>query len=378
VDWKVPLFDPDLGDEEVEALTAVIRSKWLTMGERTSGFEARMAEMVGTRRAVAVSNCTTALHLALLAVGVKPGDEVVCPSLTFVATANAVRYCGATPVFADIASLDDWNICRETIEPRLTARTRAILVVHYAGYVCHMGPILELARERGLAVVEDVAHAPGASRDGVMAGAFGDAGCFSFFSNKNMTTGEGGMITTSRDDVAERVGRLRSHGMTTLTLDRHKGHAFSYDVVDLGYNFRMSELNAALGLVQLSHLGERNRRRAELVARYREGLATIPAVRVPFAGHPGEPAFHIMPVLLPDGADRLRVMGSLRDAGVQSSIHYRPVDTFSGYEEAGLGPCEHLHRTHAVGDGVVTLPLYPSMTAAQVAYVCDALVGAVR
>lgn len=373
MNWKVPLFEPDLGDEEIAALSEVIRSGWLTMGERTQELEAGVATLCGARHGIAVSNCTTALHLALLAVGVKPGDEVICPSLTFVATANAIRYCGATPVFADVHSLDDWNVSRRTIEPLVTPRTRAIIVVHYAGYVCDMAPLMALAQERDLAVVEDVAHAPGASRGGRGAGSWGDAGCFSFFSNKNMTTGEGGMLTTNREEIAEFARKTRAHGMTTVTLDRHRGHAFSYDVIGLGFNYRMSEVTAALGLVQLSHLQERNARRRGIVYEYRICLAGIDGLRIPFAEHPGEPAYHIMPILLPGGADRLAIMKKLREAGVQSSIHYRPVDTFTSYVEAGLGPYECLERTHLIGAREITLPLYPSMNAQQVGFVCETL-----
>ncbi len=373
MNWRVALFEPDLGDEEIAAITEVIRSRWLTMGERTQAFEAAIAQNCGARHGIAVSNCTTGLHLAMLGLGVGPGTEVIVPSLTFVATANAVRYCGATPVFADVHSLEDWNISRDTIEPLLTPRTRAICVVHYAGYVCDMAPIAALARERGLALIEDVAHAPGASRDGRGAGNWGDAGCFSFFSNKNMTTGEGGMITTSRDDLAESLRRLRAHGMTTVTLDRHKGHAFSYDVLGLGYNFRMTEITAALGLVQLRHLRDRNGRRRELVEHYRRRLAQIPGISVPFADHPSESAFHIMPVLLSAGASRLHVMQGLRERGIQSSIHYRPVDTFTSYREAGLGPLDRLERTHLIGERELTLPLYPSMRTDDVELVCAAL-----
>ena len=371
--WQIPLFDPDLDEREATAVADVVRSKWLTMGDRTSDFEARFAQYCGARHAIAMSNCTAALHLALNALGVGPGDEVIVPALTFVATANAVRYCGARPVFADVASLDEWNIGRATVEPLITPRTRAIVVVHYAGYPCDMPAIMDMATEHDLAVVEDVAHAPGASLDGIAMGTWGDAGCFSFFSNKNMTTGEGGMVTTQQDPLAERLRRLRSHGMTTLTLDRHKGHAFSYDVVDLGFNYRMSELNAALGLCQLDRLPAGNARRTELVARYRAQLATIRGLDVPFAQPRGTPVPHIMPVLLPPGTDRSAVMRAMKEAGIQPSIHYRPVDTFSAYVDAGLGPAPHLDLTHEIGDRTVTLPLYPSMTADQVDIVCAAL-----
>ena len=378
MNWTVPLFDPDFGPEEEQALVDVIRSKWLTMGDRTKAFEQRFAAEIGVPVALACNSATAALHMALAVLGVGPGDEVIVPSLTFVATANAVRYCGARPVFADVASMDEWNIGAASIERVLTPVTKAIVVVHYAGYACDMPSIMALARRHGLAVVEDVAHAPCVSLDGVALGAWGDAGCFSFFSNKNMTTAEGGMVTTRRPELAERLGWLRSHGMTRLTLDRHKGHAFGYDVVALGYNYRMSELNAALGLVQLARVRERNAQRRERVAAYRERLARISGLGVPFAVHRGEAAYHLMPVLLPEGTSRADVMAAMRDAGVQTSIHYRPVDTFTAYIEAGLGPSTHVPLSHAIGARVLTLPLYPSMRIDQVEAVCDALRRALR
>lgn len=373
MNWKIPLFDPDLGSEEAEALAAVIRSKWLTMGERTAEFEARFAAMVGVPHALAVNSATAALHVALAALGIGPGDDVIVPSLTFVATANAVRYCGARPVFADIESLDFWNVGARTIAAVLTPATRAIVVVHYAGYACDMEAIAALAKERGLALVEDVAHAPGASIAGRALGAWGDAGCFSFFSNKNMTTAEGGMLTTARSDVADRARKLRSHGMTTLTLDRHKGHAFGYDVVELGYNYRMSELNAAVGLVQLDRLASANARRAQWVQRYRRRLEAMPGLTVPFSRFAGQSAYHLMPVLLPREVERHAVMAHMKDRGVQTSIHYRPVDTFSAYVDAGLGPSDAVPVSHDVGARVITLPLYPGMGEAAVDYVCDVL-----
>jgi dTDP-4-amino-4,6-dideoxygalactose transaminase len=378
VKWDVPFFEPDLGPEEEQALVDVIRSKWLTMGDRTTAFENAFAALTDVPIAIACSNATAAMHMALMALGIGPGDDVVVPSLTFVATANAVRYCGARPVFADIASLDDWNVNAATIERALTPATRAILLVHYAGYPCDMPAIMDLAARRGLAVVEDAAHAPGATLNGVPLGAWGDAGCFSFFSNKNMTTGEGGMITTRRPELAEKLRWLRSHGMTTLTLDRHKGRAFDYDVVALGYNYRMSELNAALGLVQLKHLGERNARRAVLTRAYRERLGRVDDLVMPFSVFRGSPTFHILPVLLPRAEQRREVMSAMMSAGIQTSVHFRPIDTFSAYVDAGLGPSSAVPLTHDVGGRMVTLPLFPGMSEAQVAHVCDTLAAALR
>ncbi|HMT22032.1 MAG TPA: aminotransferase class I/II-fold pyridoxal phosphate-dependent enzyme, partial [Promineifilum sp.] len=223
--WRIPLADIDMGPEEEAAVLDVVRRRWLSMGETTAAFESEFGALTGARHALAVTNCTAALHLAGLALGWGPGDEVIVPSLTFVATANAVRYTGATPVFADIASLDDFSLSAVDVATRITPRTRAIVVVHYAGYAADMPAILALAEQHGLDVVEDVAHAPGASLDGRALGVWGRIGCFSFFANKNMTTGEGGMITTDDDELAARLRLLRSHGMTSLTWDRHKGHA---------------------------------------------------------------------------------------------------------------------------------------------------------
>ena len=377
MEWKIPLFDPDIGEPEINAVTDVLRSKWLTMGDKTAQFEREFGAIVGVPHALAMNSATAAMHVALMALDIGPGDEVVVPSLTFVATANAVRYCGARPVFADIESYDNWNIGAARIEAVLTPATKAILVVHYGGFPCDMPRIMALARARKLAVVEDAAHAPGAALNGIAMGAWGDVGCFSFFSNKNITTAEGGMLTTARQDVADRARKMRSHGMTTLTLDRHKGHAFDYDVTELGYNYRMSELNAALGLAQLERLSEGNARRADLVERYRASLARVPGLALPFSRFSGVSSHHLMPVLLPSDVNRSDVMARMKNLGVQTSIHYRPIDTFSAYVAAGLGPSDRLPLTHDVGARMLTLPLYPSMGAEQIDYVCASLAEAV-
>jgi dTDP-4-amino-4,6-dideoxygalactose transaminase len=376
--WRVALSEPDLGDAEIDALTRVIRSKWLTMGDLTSEFERRFAEFVGCKHALAVNSCTAALHVALTAANVGPADEVICPALTFVATANAILYVGARPVFADVESRDCWNVSRDTIDAVATSATKAVIVVHYGGYPCDMAAITAWARDRGVAVIEDAAHAPGASVDGRNIGNWGDFGCFSFFSNKNMTTAEGGMVTFNGEGLLERLRGLRSHGMTTVTLDRHRGHAHSYDVVDLGYNYRMSELNAALGLVQLDSVVSRNRLRLTLIEQYRESLSDIAGISIPFAQHPGVAAHHLMPILLPEYADRRRIMDRLREAGIQTSIHYRPIDTFTAYQNRGLGPCEHLPLTHAIGERQLTLPLYPSLHPRDVDFVCATLRDVLR
>jgi dTDP-4-amino-4,6-dideoxygalactose transaminase len=221
--WHIPLSDLDLGPEESSAVQEVLQSRWLTMGAVTQKFEHEFAACVGAQHALAVANGTAALHLACLAVGLGPGDEAIVPSLTFVATANAVRYTGATPVFADVVSQNDLNLSPQSLERLLTDRTRAIIVVHYGGYACDMPRIMAFAREHSLSVVEDAAHAVGSDLEGCKLGTWGEVGCLASFRTK-LTTGEG-MLATNSDALCEKLRLLRSHGMTTLTWDRHKGHA---------------------------------------------------------------------------------------------------------------------------------------------------------
>lgn len=372
--WKVPFADLRLGEEEKAAVMAVLDSNWLTMGPRIQEFEAAFAEALGGGvHAVAVTNATAALHLAMAALDIGPGDEVIAPALTFVATANAVRYVGAVPVFADIVSENEWTLDPADVERRITPRTRAIAVVHYGGYPARMDDIQDIARRHGLKVVEDNAHGPLSEWRGRKLGTIGDVGCFSFFGNKNMTTGEGGMAVVARANLADRLRLMRSHGMTTNTYARFRGHAFGYDVVASGYNFRMDEMRAALGLVQLRKLAAGNARRGELAALYRALLAErAPAVRVPFAGFAGALAYHIFPILLPEGYDdREGLMKRMTDRGVQTSIHYRPIHWFSAFRDDDL----RLPVLDGVAPRILTLPMSASLTEEQVELVVEALVG---
>jgi len=358
MEWRVPLADLDYGPAEEAAVMEVLRSRWLTMGEVTQEFEKEFAGFVGARQALAVANATVALHLACLALGIGPGDEVIVPSLTFVATANAVLYTGAQVRFAEILGPQELNISPEAIEREITPRTRAVIVMHYGGYPCQMEAILQIAARHGLAVIEDAAHAPGAALNGKPLGTWGDAGCFSFFSNKNLSTGEGGMFVTDRVDLAEKVRLLRSHGMTSLTWDRHQGHASTYDVVDLGYNYRIDELRSALGLVQLKKLVANNARRKTITERYWRALDGS-GVDLPFNNRLGAPAYHIFPILLPAGVERMKFIDAMRVEKVQTSIHYPPVHMFRYYRERYPGVS--LPITESVASREVTLPLYPTM-----------------
>jgi len=374
MDWKVPLADVKLGPEEEEVVLSVLRSGWLTMGAVTQDFEKEFAEFVGAKHALAVNNATAALHLACQALDLQEGDEVICPSLTFVATANAIRYTGATAVFADIESADWLCISPEAIEEAITDKTKTIMIMHYAGFACDMPKIMKIAEKYELPVIEDAAHAIGASLEGKALGTWGDVGCFSFFGNKNMTTGEGGMLVTNDDLLAEKARIMRSHGMTTLTWDRHKGHASTYDVVELGYNYRMDEIRSAIGREQLKKLPIGNTRRAELVALYRKLLAKrTPQIKIPFDKERGLSSYHIMPVLLPEGSDKEAVRASMKAQGIQTSWHYPPVHTFSIYGSGAASAEGRLAITDLAAKREITLPLYPSMREEQVEWVVGAL-----
>lgn len=376
MNWIVPLADLNFGPEEEEAVLAVLRSKWLTMGEVTQCFEAEFAALTGAKHAIAVSNATVALHLACLALGLGPGDEAIAPSLSFVATTNAVLYTGAEVRFAEITGVEDLTISPESIEAQITEHTKAIVVMHYGGYPCQMPVIMEIARRHNLSVIEDAAHAPGSYLDGKHLGTWGDVGCFSFFSNKNLSTGEGGMIVTDNDDLAETIRLMRSHGMTSLTWDRHQGHAHTYDVIALGYNYRIDEIRSAMGLVQLSKLELGNTRRREITQQYWKCLfgtaLTLPfSSTVPGPRSPVIPSAHIFPVLLPPGVDRDVFMEEMKAAGIQTSIHYPPIHTFTYYRDRYPGVL--LPVTEDAAAREATLPLYPTMTEEQIEWVISAV-----
>src|SRR5262245_5067460 len=374
--WAVPLADVLVDDELRSVVDEVVDSGWWSMGPKVEEFESAFAEFTGTKHAFAVANGTAALHLALLAAGCGPGDEVVLPSLNFVAAANAIGHTGATPVFCDIVGPDDLNLDPADLDAAVTPATKAVLILHYGGFPCDVAAVRAFADERGLSVIEDAAHAPGASWHGEPCGSLGRVGCFSFFSNKNLPVGEGGMIVTDDDDLAASLRLLRSHGMTTLTWDRHRGHASSYDVVAQGFNYRLDELRAAIGLHQLRRLPEENARRREIRLRYRERLDGRSGISLPFGDVDPESssAHHLAVALLPAGR-RDEVRAALADRRIQTSVHYPPIHLFSYYAE--LGSRRPLPQTEAVAERVVTLPLYGHMSDEQADLVIDALLETV-
>lgn len=370
--WMVPLADVLVDEELRSVVDEVVDSGWWSMGPKVGEFEAAFAGLTGTKHALAVANGTAALHLALLAAGCGPGDEVILPSLNFVAAANAIGHTGATPVFCDIVGPDDLNLDPADLEAAVTPATKAVLLLHYGGFPCDISAVRAVTEERGLIVIEDAAHAPGASWHGEPCGSLGSVGCFSFFSNKNLPLGEGGMIVTDDDDLAERLRLLRSHGMTRLTWEKHRGHAASYDVVARGFNYRLDEIRAAIGLRQLGRLPNENAQRRAIAATYRERLTDVEGISMPFGGiADGTTSAQHLAVALVPAERRDDVRQALSERRIQTSVHYPPIHLFSYYRE--LGSRRPLPQTEAVAPRIVTLPLYGHMTDEQVDLVVDAL-----
>ncbi len=371
MDYKILLFDLNFDQAEEDAVVETLRSKWISTGPKNVEFEKRFADMLNVKHAVALSNCTVSLHMALLLSGIKQGDKVICPSLTFVATANAIRYVNAIPVFADIKSYEDLTMDPEDIERKITGKTRAIMLMHYGGFACDIKKILKIAEKHKLKIIEDACHGPLSEFEGKKLGTFGEFGCFSFFSNKNISTGEGGMLVTNDDILYEKAKLLRSHGMTSLSFDRAKGHSTEYDVVELGYNYRMDDIRASIGIVQLDKLKKDLKIRAELREYYENQLGGLDEIIVPFVDYKYLSSNYIFPIVLKNSTveKRNRVRNHLAAAGIQTSVHYPAVHRFSIYKEFATS----LPRTEYIADNMITLPMFSKLTHEELDYICDNL-----
>jgi dTDP-4-amino-4,6-dideoxygalactose transaminase len=373
----LPPFAPCLGEEEYEEVLETLRSGWLTMGPKTQRFERAFAEHVGSRHAVAVSSCTAGLHLALVAAGIGPEDEVITTPLTFCSTANVIVHQGAVPVLADVRP-NTLNIDPQQIEKKITPRTRAILPVHLAGQPSEMDEICALAEQHGLLVIEDAAHAMGAQYKGRQIGTIGDVTVFSFYATKNLTTGEGGMICTEDDRLAEQVTTLRLHGISKDAWKRYSDRgSWYYEVLLPGYKYNMTDIQAALGLHQLAKQRRFQQVREEYARLYTQAFADLPEVSAPHVKDHIRHAWHLYVIQLE--LDRLTIdrgqfIEALRRENIGTSVHFIPLflhpyyrDTF-GFREDDYPVAERAYER------IVSLPLYPKMTRQHV----DDVVEAVR
>ena len=376
MEYKIPLFELNFDEAEENAALETIRSKWISTGPKTTEFENKFSSMLNVKHSVALSNCTVALHLAMKILGIKNGDEVICPSLTFVATANSIRYVNAIPVFADVKSYDDLTIDPEDIEIKITAKTKAITVMHYGGFACDMDRIMTIAKKYDLKVIEDACHGPLSEHQGKKLGTIGDIGCFSFFSNKNISTGEGGMLVTNNTEFYKRANLLRSHGMTSLSYERSKGHSTSYDVVDLGFNYRMDDIRSSIGIVQLDKIETDLKNRAEVRKLYIKELSEISEIIIPFKDYSEFSSNYIFPVILKNSTYEKRdlVRNKLAEAGIQTSVHYPAVHKFSIYKDF----YREMPVTDYITDNLITLPMYANLKKDDVGYICENLKNSLK
>ena len=374
--YQIPLFNLYFDEREAIAAADTIKSGWISTGSKCAELEQMFVNMFQVNYAVSVSNCTDALHLCCLVCGVGPGDEVLCPSLTFAASANCIRYVGATPVFCDIVGPNHINIDPEDIKRKITPKTKAIVVVHMAGFPAKMDEIMAIAKEYNLKIIEDACHGPLSEYKGKKLGTIGDCAAFSFFSNKNISTGEGGMFISNNKEMADRVRLLRSHGMTTMSYQRASGHATAYDIVELGYNFRMDDIRAAIAIEQLKKLPADLEKRIQVRKRYVEKLTNVKGVVVPFADCTEFTSNYIMPVVLINSNKGTRdvIREKIHAAGIQTSVHYPAIHKFTIYIEEGTV----LPETEYVTDCEITLPMYASLTMEQIDFICETLNRAIN
>lgn len=376
MEYKIPLFKLNFGEEEIEAVTETIRSKWISTGPKCEELEQLFVEMFEVNYAVSISNCTDALHLACLLCDVKLGDEVLCPSLTFAASVNCIKYVGATPVFCDIESPNHINIDPVEIEKKITSKTKAIIVVHMAGFPAKMDEIMAIAKKHHLKVIEDACHGPLSEYKGKKLGTIGDVGCFSFFSNKNISTGEGGMLITNNEEMAKKARLLRSHGMTTMSYQRASGHATTYDIVELGYNFRLDDIRASIGVVQMKKLQADLEKRVQVRNEYLKRLSCIEGITMPFADNIEFVSNYIMPIVLNDSTaeKRDKIREKMHAAGIQTSVHYPAIHKFSIYKNYNA----NLPITEYVSDNEITLPMYSSLSINEISQIIGALISVIK
>ncbi|MDR7420622.1 MAG: DegT/DnrJ/EryC1/StrS family aminotransferase [Armatimonadota bacterium] len=379
-EW-LPFHQPSIGEDEIAEVVDTLRSGWLTTGVKTQRFETEFARRLGVPQALALCSGTAALHLALRVCGIGPGDEVVVPTYTFTATAEVVTYLGARPVLADVDP-STCNLTAETLARALSPRTRAVMPVHVAGALCDMDPILELARARDLCVVEDVAHALPARYRGRDAGTLGDAGAFSFYATKNLTTGEGGMLVLRDPARAEQARVLALHGISKDAWKRYTATgSWYYEVLDSGYKYNLTDIASSLGLHQLRRLDEFHGRRRALAARYRAGLAGLDAVDLPEEAPETEHAWHlyllrVKPEVL--RIDRDRFIEELRARNIGTSVHFIPLHLHPYYREVwGYRPGD-FPAAEAAYRRTISLPLYPALTDADADDVVEAVHDVVR
>lgn len=368
---NIPYGRQTIEEDDIQAVVEVLKSDYLTTGPKVTQFEKVVAEYVGAKYAVAISNGTAALHAACFAAGIQPGDEVITTPITFAASANCALYCGAKSVFADVKP-DTYNINPEDIRRKITSKTKAIIAVHYTGQPCEMDEIHQIAEEHNLLVIEDAAHALGADYKGKKIGSVSDMTTFSFHPVKHITTGEGGMITTDSEELYEKLRLFRSHGITRdeRFMTKNEGGWF-YQQIDLGYNYRITDIQCALGISQMKKLDDFVDRRRYLVKRYNEAFAEVDGLVCPMQMEGCNNSWHLYVVQVPEGRRR-EIYDKLQAAGIHVNVHYIPVYYHPYYQNHGYAEV-HCKNAEALYERIISLPLYYSLTDAEQDYVIDTI-----
>ena len=373
----IPFHAPEIGDAEIESVVETLRSGWLTSGTKVKRFEDDFAEYVGSKHAVAVNSGTAALHLALDAIGIRPDDEVIVPTMTFTATAEVVLYFKAKPVLVDCQE-DTLNLDPKQIEAAITSKTKAIIPVHFGGQPCDMTPILEIAKTHKLYVVEDAAHALPASYEGKKIGTIGDITCFSFYATKTITTGEGGMATTENSEWAERMRMMSLHGISHDAWKRYtKEGSWYYEILNPGFKYNLTDIAAAIGIEQLKKCDEFRKAREKIAKIYDTSFADLEEIHTPVRRSDTEHAWHLYVIQL--NLDHLQItrnqfIDALREEGIGTSVHFIPLHLHPYYRDNfGYQPSDFPNASSAF-ERIVSLPIYPKMTEADV----ESVIGAVR
>ena len=370
---NVPYFEPWITSQDKKFVMSSLNSRWLTNGPFLQKFEKIVSNFLKTKFAIGTSSATTSLHLSLRALGIKPGDEVIVPTNTFAATENSVLYCGATPILADV-DLDTFNISVTDIKKKITKKTKAIIPVHYGGQSCDMKEIINISKKFNLKIVEDCAHALGSTYKNKKCGSFGVCGCFSFYPTKIITTGEGGMVSTSNSNIARKINLLRSQGMSVSAKSRESTGSWKYDVVDIGYNYRIDEMRCALGFSQMKRIDQINKLRIKVAKKYDKALSKIEGIILPINKKDRNHIYHLYPLRITSDYHLTRdeLFAKLHDSGVGCSVQYIPLHQMS-YNEKIIQKNQKFPNADLIKNQILCIPIYPKINDKQIQKVVSIL-----
>ena len=359
---KFPAYEPWISKDDKRIVNKTLGQSMLTLGPQLEKFETNFCKYTKSKYAVAVSNCTAALHLSLKALGIKEHDEVIIPDLTFVADANAILACNAKPVIADI-NKNDFFLSISNLKKNITKRTKAIIPVHIYGQVCNIDEVLDVAQDNDLKIIEDCAHAIGTFHNSKHVGTLGDTGCFSFYPTKNITTAEGGMVTTNSKKIAEKIRQLRSHGMTKSLKSRYSsGYPWVFDIVEPGYNYRMDEIRAALGITQLKRINKINELRKNASLYYHKNLQNIPGIILPDMVNDKSHSYHLYTIRVtkPFKLSRNQLFKKLKNNGIRTTVYWMPIHKYSAFRK--FAKVSNVVNTSKIYNEILALPLFPTIS----------------